>query len=57
MKRTFLVLSILIILTSISLACQNTTISAIVADPQKFDGKEVCLEGSVSKPKFKTSKR
>jgi hypothetical protein len=56
-KRTFLALSFLIVLTSISLACENTTVSAIVADSQKFDGKEVCIEGAVTKLKFKTSKR
>jgi cytochrome c-type biogenesis protein CcmE len=57
MKRTFIGLSILILLTSISTACENTTVSAIVADPHKSDGKEVCVEGSVSTLKFKTSKR
>jgi len=57
MKRTFLALSILILLRSISLACESTTVSIIVADTHKFDGKEVCVEGSVSTLKFKTSKR
>lgn len=50
MKRTFLALSILILLTFISKACENTTVSAIAADSHKFDGKEVCVEGSVSDP-------
>jgi hypothetical protein len=50
MKRTFLALSILILLTFISKACENTTVSAIAADSHKFDDKEVCVEGSVSDP-------
>ncbi len=50
MKRTFLALSILILLTFMSKACENTTVSAIAADSHKFDGKEVCVEGSVSGP-------
>lgn len=57
MKRTFLALSILFILTSISLTCENITVSAIATDANKFHGEEVCVEGSVSKLKFKTSKR
>src|ERR1700740_26474 len=56
LKRTFLALSILAILTSISLACENTTVSSIVTNASKFDGKEVCVEGSVSELKIKTSK-
>lgn len=50
MERTFLALFILIILTFISKACEITTVSAIAADSHKFDGKEVCVEGSVSDP-------
>lgn len=57
MKRTFLALCILLLLTSISLACENTTVLAIVADSHKLDAKEVCVEGLVSTLKFKTSKR
>lgn len=57
MKRIFLTLSILILPSSISIACENTTVSAIVADSHKFDGKVVCVEGSVSRLKFKTSKK
>ncbi len=56
MKRTFFALSILTLLTTISFACENTTVSAIVADKHNFDGKEVCVEGSVSDPAL-TSKR
>src|ERR1700756_1101059 len=57
MKRTLLSLSILILLTSISIACEKTTVSAIVADSQKFDHKEVCIEALVSNPEFKISKK
>jgi len=57
MRKIFLALYILILLTSISLACETTTVSGIAADPHKFDGKEVCVEGLVSNLKFKTSKR
>ncbi len=57
MKKIFLALYILILLTSISLAREITTVSAIVSDPQKFDGNEVCVEGLVSNLKSKTSKR
>ncbi len=57
MKRTFLALCILLFLTSISISCETTTVSAIVADSHKFDGKEVCVEGLVSTFKSKTSKR
>ncbi len=55
MKRTFLALSILILLTSFSVACENTTVSAMIVNASKFDGKEVCVEGSVSELEFKTS--
>ncbi len=48
MKRTFLALSIPILLTYISKACENTTIWAIVEDSHKFDGEEVCVDGTVS---------
>jgi len=57
MRKIFLALYILILLTSISLACETTTVSGIAADPHKFDGKEVCVEGLVSNLKFKTSKK
>ncbi len=57
MRKVYLALSILILLTSISLACENATVSSITADSSKFDGKVVCVQGSVSKLKFKTSKR
>ncbi len=57
MKRTLLALCILLFLTSISISCETTTVSAIVADSHKFDGKEVCVEGSVSTFKFKTAKK
>jgi hypothetical protein len=57
MKRTYLALSVLILLTSISLACENTTVSSINVNASKFDGKEVCVEGSVSDLEFKTSKK
>lgn len=33
-----------------------TSVSAIVADSQIFNGRKVCLEGSVSKLKFKHRK-
>lgn len=56
MKRTFLALSILILLTSISKACESTTVSDIVEDPHKLDGKEVCVDGTVSNREL-TSKR
>jgi hypothetical protein len=55
MQRTFLALCILILFTSISLACENTTVRAINVNASKFDGKEVCVEGSVSELEFKTS--
>jgi cytochrome c-type biogenesis protein CcmE len=57
MKKISLVLSILSLLTSFSLACENTTVSAIIADSHKFDGQEVCVGGLVSKLKSKTSKK
>lgn len=57
MKRTFIVLSILILLRSISLACENTTVTAINVNASKFDGKNVCVEGSVSDLEFKNSEK
>ncbi|MGE5444247.1 MAG: hypothetical protein ACM3SR_06525 [Ignavibacteriales bacterium] len=57
MRKTFLALSILILLTSISIACENTTVSSINANASEFEGKEVCVEGSVSELEFKTSKK
>src|SRR3972149_10876528 len=57
MRKIFLALNILILLTSVSIACEKTTVSAITGDPHKFDGKEVCVEGSVSELKFKISKK
>lgn len=57
MRKSFLALYVLLLLTSISLACENTTVSAIIADSHKFDGQEVCVVGLVSKLKSKTSKK
>ena len=57
MRKTYLALYILLLLSSITLACEKTTISAITADSNKFDGKEVCVEGLISNLKFKTSKK
>ena len=57
MKKAFFALPILILLTSISIACENTTVSAIIVNASKFDDKEVCVEGSVSELEFKTSNK
>jgi hypothetical protein len=57
MKRTFLALYILLLITSISFACENTTVSAIMTNSSKFDGKVVCVKGLASNVKFKTSKK
>ena len=57
MRKILLALYILILLTSISIACEKTTVSDITAGPNKFDGKEVCVESLVSNLKFKISKK
>ena len=57
MRKAVLVLYDLILFTSISLACENTTVSSIIANASEFDGKEVCVEGSVSDLEFKTSQK